>query len=145
MKKQTKPSMFRTLADKLKSLSIKERIAAGITAALLTSGGVYYASAAKTPIDAVRSDMNQHTRVQFRVASGKDSSWFTKSKYTLLNDTTSYKDKHLTVYVDTKACPGLTFRALKDKTITVTGLMENYRGKSPTIRVTSPSQLTINN
>jgi len=143
MKKQNN-SFTQTLINKVKGWGLKERIAAGITAALVTTGGVYYAQAAKDPLTAVRTDMGQHTRVHFTVGSGKDSPWYSRSKYTLLNDTTSYKDKHLTVYVDTKACPGLTFRALKGKQVTVNGLMENYKGKSPTIRVTNPSQISIN-
>jgi len=144
MKKQSKPGVFEVISNKVKGWGLKERIAAGVTAAILTSGGVYYANAAKDPMTAVRTDMGQHTKVQFQVASGKDSPWYSRSKYTLLNDTSSYKDKHLTVYVDTKTCPGLTFRALKGKTVTVNGLMENYKGKSPTIRVTNPNQVTIN-
>jgi hypothetical protein len=144
MKKQSNPGLMSTLATKVKGWGLKERVAAGITAALLTSGGVYYAQAAKTPTDAVKSDMGQHTKVAFNVSSGKDSSWYSRSKYSLLNDTVNYKNKNVTVYVDTKACPNLTYRALRGKTITVSGLMENYKGKSPTIRVTNPSQVTIN-
>jgi|LakMenE01Jun11ns_1017448.scaffolds.fasta_scaffold9353785_2 hypothetical protein len=145
MKKEIKPTpVLKTVQSFWTKLDMRKRVIAGLTAGMMAFGFGYYYTHAKTVADAVRTDMGQHTKVQFVVAGGKDSPWYSASKYTLLQDTSSYKDKHLTISIDRKACPNLTYRSLKGKTITVDGMLENYKGKSPSIRVTNPNQIVLN-
>lgn len=145
MKKESKPTpVLKTVQSFWTRLDMRKRIIAGLTAGIMAFGFGYYYTHAKTVSDAIRTDMGQHTKVQFKVAGGKDSAWYSASKYTLLTDTSSYKDKHLTISIDRKACPNLTYRDLKGKTITVDGMLENYKGKNPSIRVTNPSQIVVN-
>ena len=145
MKKEIKPTpVLQTVQSFWTKLDMRKRVIAGLTAGMMAFGFGYYYTHAKTVGEAIRSDMGQHTKVQFKVEGGKDSAWYSSSKYTLLQDSSSYKDKHLTISIDRKACPNLTYRDLKGKTITVDGKLENYKGKSPSIRVTNPSQIVIN-
>lgn len=144
MKKDIKPTVVQTVQTFWTKLDMRKRVIAGLTAGVMAFGFGYYYTHAKTVSDAIRTDMGQQTKVQFRVAGGKDSAWYSSSKYTLLQDSSSYKDKHLTISIDRKACPNLTYRDLKGKTITVDGMLENYKGKSPSIRVTNPNQIVIN-
>jgi hypothetical protein len=145
MKKELKPTpVLATVQSFWTKLDMRKRIIAGVTAATMAFGLGFYYTQAKSVSDAIRSDMGQHTKVQFRVAGGKDSAWYSASKYTLLQDSSSYKDKHLTISIDRKACPNLTYRDLKGKLITVDGMLENYKGKSPSIRVTNPNQIVVN-
>ena len=145
MKKELKPTpVLATVQSFWTKLDMRKRIIAGVTAATMAFGLGFYYTQAKSVSDAIRSDMGQHTKVQFKVAGGKDSAWYSSSKYTLLQDTSSYKDKHLTISIDRKSCPNLTYRDLKGKTITVDGMLENYKGKSPSIRVTNPNQIVVN-
>lgn len=144
MKKDIKPTVVQTVTTFWTKLDMRKRIIAGLTAGAMAFSFGYYYTHAKTVSDAIRSDMGQHTKVQFKVEGGKDSAWYSSSKYTLLQDSSSYKDKHLTISIDRKACPNLTYRDLKGKTITVDGKLENYKGKSPSIRVTNPNQIVIN-
>ena len=145
MKKELKPTpVLATVQSFWTKLDMRKRIIAGVTAATMAFGLGFYYTQAKSVSDAIRSDMGQHTKVQFRVAGGKDSAWYSSSKYTLLQDSSSYKDKHLTISIDRKACPNLTYRDLKGKLITVDGMLENYKGKSASIRVTNPNQIVVN-
>jgi len=94
--------------------------------------------------------MHKENSVRFTVLSGKDflDGKTKQPKSTVLNDTVDYKASSLTIYIDRTRCPQFNYASLQGKTITVKGHVQEYKvkdGKSkPEIKVTDPSQITIN-
>ena len=133
------------ISDLVTSMNLKQRIAAAITGTVLAGSGYYYLHGATiTPAEAVNSNMGKEVVTKFTVLSGKDFG----TKSFVLNDTLDYKASTITVYVDKAKCPGLSFAGLQGKTISVRGSVGEWTDKmgkkKPEIKVTTPSQITIN-
>jgi len=133
------------ISDLVTSMNLKQRIAAAITGTVLAGSGYYYLHGATiTPQEAVNSNMGKEVTTKFTVLSGKDFG----TKSSVLNDTVDYKVSTITVYIDRAKCPTLTFAGLQGKTISVRGSVGEWTDKmgkkKPEIKVTSPSQITIN-
>lgn len=66
MKKEIKPTpVLKTVQSFWTKLDMRKRVIAGLTAGMMAFGFGYYYTHAKTVADAVRTDMGQHTKVQF--------------------------------------------------------------------------------
>ena len=129
--------------------NLKQRVAAAVLAAG-AAGGWYYTHATVSPQVAATSGMHKENSVKFTVLSGKDflDGKTKQPKSTILNDTVDYKASSLTIYIDRAKCPQFNYASLQGKTITVKGHVQEYKGKDgkskPEIKVTDPSQITIN-
>jgi hypothetical protein len=133
------------ISEILTSMNLKQRIAAAITGTVLAGSSYYYLHGSTiTPAEAVNSNMGKEVVTKFTVLSGKDFG----TKSFVLNDTVDYKASTITVYVDKAKCPGLSFAGLQGKTISVRGSVGEWTDKmgkkKPEIKVTNPSQITIN-
>jgi hypothetical protein len=136
----------------VESMNVKQRVAAALTSAALAGGGYYYLHGASvTPEQAVSHNMHQNANVKFTVLSGKDflDPKTKQPKSTVLNNTADYKQSTMTIYIDRARCPGFSFASLQGKTITVNGVVNEWKntktGKStPEIKVTSADQIKIN-
>lgn len=134
-------------------LNFKQRVAAALTSAALAGGGYYYLHGnTVSPEQAVSHSMHKEASVKMTVLSGKDflDSKSKQPKSSVLNNTADYKASTLTVYIDRARCPGHSFASLQGKTITVNGVINEWKnpktGKTtPEIKVTSPDQIRIAN
>jgi len=131
--------------------TLKQRIIAIGTAALIGGGYWMNAHATVAPSVAATQGLNKENNVKMTVLSGKDFlDGKTKApKSTILNDTTDYKAASLTVYIDRTKCPQFSHAALQGKTINVKGFVQEYKGKDgkskPEIKVTDPAQISVIN
>lgn len=136
----------------LADLNFKQKLAAALTSAAIAGGGYYFLQGSPvTPQQAVNKSMHKEASVKFTVLSGKDfiDGKTKQPKSTVLNDTADYKASTMTIYIDRARCPGFSFASLQGKTITVKGVVQEWKnaktGKTtPEIKVTSSDQISVN-